>query len=397
MNQPGQKLPAPVPWSRRLSALLASAGRGLFGPKVALCRVAGPEKSSGLPLVIWCGARKQDKNLLLGLMFDGAPQERALGKTGLRKILQARPTGPDCSLIVLETKKPRPEWANGGHWFFIPGWVIGEIKLPLSEKLLRGDSVRNDLRKIRQNGFEFKIARGGKPFRDFYRNMHVPFIRRAHGPTAVFDPIAEYRRLVTKYDLLLVGRKDSSAPPVGGALIVHERTGPRLSSFGVRDGDVALARGGLIAAMYHFSFQHLLANGFTSVHTGRSRAFLNDGVLRYKRKLSNTITGGFWKSYSPGFALKIVSDTAATRSFLQNNPFISEADDGTLHGAVFTDAARPLPRELIQQLHKDYFYPGLSQLVIYCFQPEPPASPDHVPAALTGNVIIRSAADVIGA
>jgi len=83
-------------------------------------------------------------------------------------------------------------------------------------------------------------------------------------------------------------------------------------------------------------------------------------VLRFKHKLSQQITG----SSLNGMALKISSYTAATRSFLQNNPFMFEGTDG-LCGAMFLEAEVPLDEAMTHQLNKDYGHPGLVRLCTY--------------------------------
>jgi hypothetical protein len=211
----------------------------------------------------------------------------------------------------------------------------------------------------------------------------------------MFDPLAELRPLFTPHELLLL-RKRGTSEPVAGAMMLHERGIPRLYTFGVRDGDPTLVRDGAICALYHFCIEHLTARKFARVHTGRARPFLRDGVLNYKRKWGNRISGSFWHWFAPGFALKILALTPATKSFLQHNPFIFETN-GQLHGVVFTDAARPLARETIAQLAKDFFYPGLDKLVIYCFHANDSAALDEIPPELAGRVWVRAASELVEA
>jgi hypothetical protein len=372
--------------------MFTSLIRRLLPGKLPLLRMTGPERHSGQSLTLLCGMQRQNNSFLLGLAFAGLPTEQFGGKADLKSVLQTSGAwGTDASLLLLNADEPRPEWAGGRGWFFIPGWVNGEIALPLPDHVAKSEKVKADLRRIRRQQFEVELTRGAPAHREYYRTMHLPFVRRAHGEAAMFDPLAELRPLYTPHELLLLRRRDDRAP-VAGALLLHERGVPRLSTFGVRAGDPALVRDGAICALYHFCLAHLTARKFTRVHTGRSRPFLRDGVLNYKRKWGNRITGSFWHWFAPGFALKILALTPATKSFLQHNPFICETA-GELHGVVFTDAVRPLTHATVAQLAKEFFYPGLDKLVVYCFQPAV-AAPDEIPPALAQQIVIRPAEEL---
>lgn len=361
-------------------------------PAVSLSRVAGAERHSGLPLALACSLSRQNINYLHNLAFVGEVQQHPLGRFKPAVAARGIAALEDCALFIVDAGRPRPEW--GSQWFFIPGWLNGEISLPLADSVWRSQSVRSDLRRVRRQNFEFEVTRDAGKFRDYHRHMHVPFIRQTHGAAAYFDPLAEWRPRFTKHDLLLVRRQGENGPAIAGGLILYERHGPRFCTLGVRDGDPAHVHAGVIAALYHFVFRHVAAQGFSRVSIGRSKPFLHDGLVRYKRKYSNTITGGCWSWYAPGFALKILSFTPAAKSFLQQNPFAFEVE-GNLRVAAFTDATRPLPQEIIREFAAEYLHPGLNTLVIHCFQSLKAASPDQIPAELAGKIFVRDAGELL--
>lgn len=379
-------------WLVRLLGMpLVFMRKFVWCPKTTLRKVEGVEQTGRLPLSILFGATGLRKNFFLGLTFGDSAREQEPARVDLHKIFHARPdAGNDGSLLVVESNKFQHALLNADNWFFIPTWVSGEIDLPVADKFLNDKSVKSDLLKIHKQGFEYEITRDEKRLADFYHNMHVPYISKIHGSAAYIDSYEEKRKAFRNCDLLLVSRQGRRDRPVAGSLIIYERAGPRLWSLGIRDGDLQHVRDGVIPALYHFPFQYLLAKGVSRIRTGNSRAFLNDGVLRFKRKMSQTITG----SSLDGFALKILSYTPATKAFLLNNPFIF-ASGGILRGAVFTDSNELLSPEKVQQLAKDYLHPGLSGLVIYSFQQGEVASPDNLPSALSGRVVIRPACDLI--
>jgi hypothetical protein len=159
---------------------------------------------------------------------------------------------------------------------------------------------------------------------------------------------------------------------------------------GIRDGNRDYVKEGAGGALYHFGLQYLQEKGFTKAFLGWSRPFLRDGVLQFKRRWSQRLMA----SYPNGYGLKILSDTPAAKAFLCNNPFIFKRR-GLLHGAVFVAADRPLTADDIQGLDRDYFYPGLSRLFIYCLGQDDPRMPDGLPAELAARIELRGAKDLM--
>jgi hypothetical protein len=172
-------------------------------------------------------------------------------------------------------------------------------------------------------------------------------------------------------------------------MILYEKDGPNLFRSGILNGDRKYINDGAMAALYHFSFIYLAEKGFKKVNVSLTRPFLRDGVLRYKRKWSLRISG----SYFNGFALKVFSDSSATRCFLQNNPFIFESN-GFLYGAIFANIKELLSSEDIRLIEKEFFIPGLSKLFIYCFGKGDLTKQDIVPPEFSDYIELRSAEDI---
>jgi hypothetical protein len=189
-------------------------------------------------------------------------------------------------------------------------------------------------------------------------------------------------------DLLLVKKKEEY---IGGMIIEYENKCPTLFSLGVRDGNPDYLKDGTVAALYYFSSLYLEEKGFLKMKSGYSRAFLNDGVLRLKRKWGQRIL----HSEPSGFALKVLSDTSATKSFLCNNPFIFQNNEH-LCGAVFIDKDGPLLPEDYKQINKKYFNQGLSKLFLYEFKLNDLAKTDDItPSEIPGSISLCSASDIL--
>jgi hypothetical protein len=162
-----------------------------------------------------------------------------------------------------------------------------------------------------------------------------------------------------------------------------------LWSLGVRDDGVDHIQEGIAPALYHFSFKHLSGRGFARVNLGSCRPFLRDGVLNFKRKMSQSLKHAHWD----GIAMKITSLTPGVKSFLLKNPFIF-LTEGRMHGAIFVE--EKLSLEKIQKIEKDYFHPGLSGLVIYSFCANEDFQVSSLPPPTAARINIRPAAEVIG-
>ena len=384
-----QKIRATVfPLVLRLAAPLVFVRRRLWPHKVSLCKVSASANDGQPPFTILCGATGQSKSFLLRLAFDNSFQESDLGRVPLRDVFRAnRDLEKDCSIVMVETNQSHYAWLNTGNWFFIPVWATGKINLPVAEKFLKSASVKRDLQAVRQRGYEYEVAPDEEAFKDFYHNMHVPHVSKTYGNEAIFRSYAEKRGQMEECDLLLVKKRSQPGRHIAGILIHYEPAEPRLWSLGVREGHF---QNGLMPALYHFSFQHLMCEGFFRVNTGGSRAFLRDGVLKFKRKMSQIITDFSWA----GFALKITLFTPAAKNFLQNNPFIFQAG-GAWHGAVFVDSV-PSP-ESLRQIFKDDFHPGLAKLVIFSFAEVTKGGSNPIPPELAGQIEIRSAGELLSA
>ena len=376
-----------IPMALRAGYPLVWLRRRLKPHKIHLCKVESAVED-GQSLSIRCGLSAQAKLYFLNLAFGGPTRESDPGMARLMDVFWPG-REKDCPMTVIETNRGHFDWLKKDGWFFIPLWVRGAVSLPIPEQFLRHNSVKNDLRKIRQHQYGYVITHDEEKFKDFYHNMHLPHIRAVFGDTACFDSYEEKRQKCERYDLLMIHKKDRPEYDIAGVLIIYDLVGPRMWSLGVRHDGVDRVKEGALAALYHFSFEHAAAGGNKRLSLGASRAFLNDGALNFKKKLSNTITDTSWE----GFALKISKLTPAVKAFLVKNPFIFQRGN-EFFAAVFVD--EPLSLEGIRKIEKTYFYPGLSRLVIHTFSPDETFQATSLPPEMVGRIKIRPAAEIVG-
>lgn len=352
--------------------------------------VTGEERSSHLPLSVLCAASNQSKAYLRKLIFKPPFHEQNLGRTWVWNILKRlQKAAPGCSVILTEVEKSHCRLLGRKGWFFIPSWVRGEAPLPRDPSVMKSRSVQSDLRRIRKCALDFEVTRDRRRFDDFYHTMYLPYATRAHGDMALTLSYKDMRAKSPNFELLLVRTPERD---IAGILIVYDGTCARLGSLGARDGLPDDLLGSAVGALFHFSLQYLEGRHYAKATLGYSRAFLRDGVLRYKKKWSQRIISTF----HGGFALKLLSDKPAIRAFLQNNPFIIESGK-SLYAAVFVDTEQPLTWKELTQIDKDYYYAGLSGVFVYPLPGRGTPVHNGVPPELSGRVALRSWGEIVDA
>jgi hypothetical protein len=235
-------------------------------------------------------------------------------------------------------------------YFFLPQWLSAEVQLE-SDAIYEGNSPsrRRDIRKIAANNLSYRVTTDRADLEHFYNAMYLPTINAAHGNAAV---LMSYRSIIDKAQAgkaELVYISDANQP-VAGSLIVYDDGEPRLLSLGVLHADREYYRAAVGSAIYLFSFQHLLDKGFDTVDIGRTRPFLKDGTLYFKRRLGMKVTAGS----EHGFFMKPLNNNAGVREFLCSSPFVY-ANGEELRGVAFFENDSQARDAALLEL------PGLSQ------------------------------------
>lgn len=336
---------------RVLRAAVRRAGR-LARPQRWL--VHGQERHSGEPLTLLVAGPIRHMHYLAALAFGERWRSqrlyRPLPDTAAGEA--ARRLGAD--LMLRETTATDFEGQRpSADRFFVPAWIGGETDLDtVARRERESRNVREDLRKIRKAGFEYKVTRAEVLYRQFFDLMYRPYMDATHGEKAFAMSLQALLEKRDQSELLLVLQ---AGEPVSGAVLLEEGERMRGWSLGVRHADRALVRTGAMAAIYHFTFRHLAETGYHRFHFGASRPFLLDGALRYKTKWGLRVVD----RTDTGFELEALRPTAGAQAFLQHNPFISWARDGFTANAFASASGKlPLPPGELE-------LPGVSRLQLF--------------------------------
>lgn len=227
--------------------------------------------------------------------------------------------------------------------FFIPCWVYGQVDLrPGLAALLKNSSLRSDVRRIRKHGLTSRVVRDPADLVEFYETMYVPYVGRVHGQGTEWMTLETLQQRADLIELVQVLHQDR---PVGGVLLLDEQPVPRLWSIGVLDGDDTWLRQGVIGALYLAAMERLVERKAPCVHLGGSRAFVNDGVLQYKRKWQYTLTG----SSDWGWELRLLKDSPGLRQLLARLPFLA-LGDGELEAVLYADPPVSVDQDPVKRL-----------------------------------------------
>jgi hypothetical protein len=350
--------------------------------RVELWVVEGEEQSSHEPLSVLCASNVEDREYVLQLIFGESYRQRRLGRFWLWSVARAIPASASaCSMMIVDACESHLRFARPDNWFLVPIWVFGEVNLPYDEGV-SGKASRELRRRIRRHAFELEVTRDPRQFDDFYYNMYTPYVAQTYGKCAKLASHEFFSHVFQQSELMLIRNQEQA---IAGMLTLHHGGGPFLWALGVRDGNREYVKDGAASVLYHFCLQYLHEKGYKKALLGWSRAFLRDGVLQFKKHLSQRIVG----SYPNGFALRILSPTPGVSAFLCNNPFIFKRR-GAYYAAIFSDADEiPGPEEL-GQLDTDYFHPGLTRLLIYRLRRDAADGTNHIPAELSEHIDVRT-------
>jgi len=260
----------------------------------------------------------------------------------------------DCDVQLFSSPSTLRSLGLFPEHFFVPQWISGKVELDHEAiHVGRSSSRRRDIRKLADSKFSFVVTTKNDDLMNFYQQMYLPTIESSHGLAAIPMPIDDMlsRAENGTAELVLISDKHQ---PVAGSLIVYDQGTPRFLSMGVLNADDCHFRSGAGSAIYLFSFRHLLERGFDSVDIGRTRPFLNDGTLYYKKRLGLELT----HASENGFYLKTHRNTCGVKDFLCSNPFVY-AEKRELRGVVFatTDSAN-------EEVAGGYNIPGLARFSV---------------------------------
>lgn len=340
---------APKAFLRQLRALV----------RVNVFRLSGIEKHSGNSIVIYFGGIEPDLRFLAHMALESDFNIEPLGRRFVWTVLRQR-DDLSADLRITSVHRVWSRWIADSKGFHIPRWVGVEVDLERSRELAENSKrLKWDMRKVTRKGYTYEVTRDRDMYDYFYEHMYLPYISTVFGERSF---LMSYEVMMSELESCELGLVMHEGKAVAGGILIYQDGGVRGWSLGVLDGDISLVRDGAITALYYLETLYLIAKGYSVRSFGSSRAFVNDGVLRFKLKWGAKLTS----SKPHGFHLGAIRDTPASRAFLENNPFVFEKARG-FHAGLFApdDCSEDFGRWLKQQV-KVAGQAGIDRLQVYC-------------------------------
>ena len=260
--------------------------------------------------------------------------------------------------IVVSDEIPNAKFCKA-NVFQVPNWVGGEWNLLNQAKTRRhSEKLKDDKRRVRKHNFKYRVTREPKEFDRFYNTMHKPYINRVFNDHAFLMTYDEMKDALAKCELFYVTQNGQDI--AGGILVYDEKNRVRGWSLGVKDGDVQWVKDGAIVALLHLIKNYLLEKGFSRIHLGAARPFLEDGALSFKKNRGLELVDYTTKS----FFITPLHNCEGVSGFLVNNPFIY-LEEEVLKGAIFVPEGKILLPKDTEQLYHDLYLPGLECLKLF--------------------------------
>jgi len=351
--------------------------------------ISGNEIKSGHELSLFFAGGLANKNYLIKAIFGNHYSEQYIGKIWQWRISQVvKKKKINSSLLINEVCNPLSVFYNKQKYFHVPSWISSEVDISVEmSSLMNNRGLKSDLSRIRKNKLNFEITNESDQFQDFYYNMYLPYTIKVHDNRAV---IQQYEHMMEEFEnceLLLLKKEQEY---IAGILIYYTKNKARLWRSGIKDGNFDyVVKDRAKGALYYFSIIYLKEKNAKNISLGDSRAFLNDGILQYKKKWGINISN----TSEPGFMIKPLDKTDGVKSFLLNNPFIIKKKR-KLNGAVFVEDYKIISMNQFKKIYKNYFLPGMNRLYVYGFRnTDCRATKEFVPSEFSDKVTLYSLED----
>jgi len=341
--------------------LLKTIRKKLSRYRITVTRVSGRERESGFPLdfLLIGSGMSMDKFYLLDQLYGDQVdhvEDQRIWHFQIQEVM--RKSGAEMVMGYNVPSAFRRYADRPCSKFYIPRWLGGEVTIEdaLSE-LEQRPTLRADNNKLNKNGLTYVMSDNIEDYRWYYDNIYVPYVNALFGRLSA---PAEFRKIEEAMPNLTLMLIKKGGETVAGQILVLEGKQARGWTMGLLNGDRDLVRIGALAALYIFGFQELAKRGIENYNLGGSRPFINDGVLQYKRKWGMVVKG----EKTRGFLICRMRDTRGVRQVLHNNPFIYEATNGKLTGAVFFPEHETDHQTVCKQIKPNSFL-GLQALELY--------------------------------
>ena len=323
--------------------------------------ISGKEKTTNLPLTIMFLSESNKFSYLLGQLFFEKPHIKILGKKSLRSISDIYKKNKNViDAFVVRCDRFYYRFLEKKGCKAIPEFV--SLKVNVSKDFSEiyksfSKSAKEDIRKVKKEGFSYEITDDLDKIRFFYERMYIPYSYKRYGNLAICSTFSTIRHLVERGSKLMLIKKNSDY--LIGSLFFFENNTVIGTHAGIIDGRIELLKKSVSSASYYYGIVYSKKINAKYLDFGACRPFLNGGLFRYKKKWGAFVEPS--KSSFSVFGFKTVNSKDSIKEFLLNNPFISK-NKNSLEGNVFLSADMKSNAKEVQHLLKYYNTDGLVKI-----------------------------------
>lgn len=187
----------------------------------------------------------------------------------------------EADIVLAEVHRWMTSRFRRAGWMIVPSSVRWVGELATIPPANRSHGLRENLRKLRKQGFQIEQTNTAEDWNQFYSEMVQPQAVARHGSIAWLPSrslISEFARAGTLHLITRGGER------VAGICTVPRGDTLWLAISGVRHGDAALLRAGAGFATLALTIEWARAQGYRRLDAGRTGPFTNDGLQQFKRR-----------------------------------------------------------------------------------------------------------------
>jgi len=220
------------------------------------------------------------------ILFSEEPALEKIGSIFITNInSKLRQFTSDVDAVFIKSDRFFSRFLNKNGFIIVPEWInlVLDVSNPLADIMNRfNKSAKEDIRKIKKFNYSYEIFTDRDKKEFFYNKMFVPYISKIDKTSTVSKLYFQYMKyLLNRCRLLLVKDKNKY---ISGGLIRIKKNITQLPCMGILDGDIEYVKRGAISSLLYYHILWAKENNIELLDFGHTRSFLNDGVLRYKRK-----------------------------------------------------------------------------------------------------------------
>ena len=340
---------------------LPHAFRAVFQVTCDVIVVRGATRATGEDATIVYAGRRRNFPFLMQHVFKRHDIVDRCATTLLRYRHHMDRFAADSDAVFVDVGWPYlRSLRRSGEFLEIPDWIGMAVDLaPSWDEVVarfRHTARNNDLRLIRRNDYKCSPTRSQAAIASFYDEMYLPFIRSRHDADAVTEPRRNVLRRAASGWLL---RVQANGETIVAGVVYPDDGVLYFLWMGVAPAHLAAVPEGAISALYYFGIRHAFDEGMAAVDFTGTRAFLDDGPYRFKRKWGALVEDTFSPS---AVQLRPSGNGAGAMRFCAGLPVLVR--EGAHLDARFVSTAEIVDQSTFGTLEKRYSCPGIDSITV---------------------------------